>query len=461
MLSEVAATLSSPLHGADREYSGVNTDSRNLARDQLFVALRGPTHDGHEYVEAAASCGAAGALVDVIRGSSLTQIAVDNTRLALGDLARDWRRRFDIPVIGVTGSNGKTTVKQMLCAIFSLAGDTHATKGNFNNDIGLPLTLLELDQRHQFAIIELGANHAGEIAYLTAIAQPDIALITNAAAAHVEGFGSIDGVAHAKGEILQGLASAGIAVINTDDPYASFWLETAAGRRVVSFGKDNRADVSAMNIRASAADVEFRLLTPDGEADVRLPVPGAHNVMNALAAAAAAHAQGQPLSVITTGLCEMGMLAGRMQRFPGRSGSQLVDDSYNANPFSFAAAIDYLADIASMGGSTWLVMGDMAELGDDAAQHHTETGQLAKNCGIDRLYCTGDLSRLAAEAFGERAVFDADVHNLVATISRDIDAAVDAAEITLLIKASRSMHLERVVDALRCNSSASSVGKGG
>ncbi len=449
MLSEVAATLSSPLHGADREYSGVNTDSRNLACDQLFVALRGPRHDGHEYVATAETCGAAGALVEEIQDSSLAQVAVDSTRRALGDLARAWRQGFDIPVIGVTGSNGKTTVKQMLCAIFSLAGDTHATKGNFNNEIGLPLTLLELDQRHQFAIIELGANHAGEIGYLSTIAQPDIALITNAAAAHVEGFGSIERVAQAKGEILQGLAHTGIAVINNDDEYASLWLEIAGERRVVSFGIENPADVSASDIRASATHIEFRLQTPDGEADVRLPVPGVHNVMNALAAAAAAHAQGQPLSIITAGLCKMGVVAGRMQRFPGRSGAQLVDDSYNANPFSFAAAIDYLASITATGGSTWLVMGDMAELGDDSAQQHADTGRLAKTSGIDRLYCTGDLSRLAAESFGDRAVFDADIHSLVSTISRDIDTAVDAAGITILIKASRSMHLERVVDALR------------
>jgi UDP-N-acetylmuramoyl-tripeptide--D-alanyl-D-alanine ligase len=457
MLSEIAATLSSPLHGADREYSGVSTDSRNLDRDQLFVALRGPTHDGHEYVGAAEICGAAGAVVEEIQNSSLAQIAVDNTTRALGDLARAWRQRFDIPVIAVTGSNGKTTVKQMLCSIFSLAGDTHATKGNFNNEIGLPLTLLELDQRHQFSIIELGANHAGEIAYLTTVAQPDIALITNAAVAHVEGFGSIDGVAQAKGEILQGLANTGTAVINIDDEYASMWLEIAGERRIVSFGIKNPADFSARNIRASAGHVEFCLLTPDGEADVLLPVPGMHNVMNALAAAAAAHAQGQPLPIITAGLCKMGMVAGRMQRFPGRSGLQLVDDSYNANPFSFAAAIDYLASIADMNGSTWLVMGDMAELGAESAQQHVDTGQLAKRRGIDRLYCTGDVSRLAAEAFGDRAVFDADIDSLVSTINRDIDAAVDASEITILVKASRSMHLERVVDALRSDS----AGKGG
>ncbi|MBT8117591.1 MAG: UDP-N-acetylmuramoyl-tripeptide--D-alanyl-D-alanine ligase, partial [Gammaproteobacteria bacterium] len=285
-LSEAASVLDGQLAGNDVAFTGISTDTRTLPAGALFFALRGPNFDGHAYIEAARARGAAGAAVSEPCTAALPHITVADTRLALGQLAADWRRRFDIPVVGITGSNGKTTVRSMTAAILAQCGRALATEGNLNNDIGLPLTLARLGEDDRFAIIEMGANHPGEIDYLANIAQPTIALVTNAGPAHLEGFGDIAGVARAKGELFASLAADSVAIINADDDYAPLWRELAAHCRRVEFGLEAGADVTA-TWSGDADGSDITLQTPQGEVQFRLPLPGRHNVMNALAASAA------------------------------------------------------------------------------------------------------------------------------------------------------------------------------
>ncbi|MEK7303731.1 MAG: UDP-N-acetylmuramoyl-tripeptide--D-alanyl-D-alanine ligase [Pseudomonadota bacterium] len=435
-LSATATVLQGSLHGKDAEYSGVSTDTRTLVRGDLFVALVGPNFDGHEFVDAAAGKGAIGALVSRHLDAEIASVHVADTRLGLGQLAAHWRRQFQIPVIAVTGSNGKTTVKNMIAAILNVAGPTLATQGNLNNDIGVPLTLLRLRQGDKYAVIEMGMNHPGEIDYLTKLARPTIALINNAAAAHLAGLGSVEAVARAKGEIYAGLAADGIAVINIDDAYADLWRKQAASHRVITFGLEQTADVSA-EFELDAGGSTIHLKTPHGGINMRLSLLGRHNVMNALAASSASLAAGVSLADIQAGLEKLKSVSGRLEVRRGLNGARVLDDTYNANPGSLAAGVEVLK---AASGERVLVLGDMGELGDAARDIHRRVGLLAKSLGIEHLYAVGELTPDAVEAFGKGAQHFASHEALIENLRASLHG-----DMTVLVKGSRLMKMERVV----------------
>lgn len=439
-LSQAASWLAAERSGADVECHGVSTDTRTLTAGALFIALRGPRFDGHEYVTEAAARGAVAVLVEHAVDSPLPQIVVRDTRLALGRLAAAWRLHCNTPLVAITGSNGKTTVKEMCRAIFARTGKVLATEGNLNNDIGVPLTLLRLTPQHSYAVIEMGANHSGEIAYLSDLAQPDAAVITNAGPAHLAGFGSVEGVARAKGEIYRGLRDNGVAVINADDAYADLWRSMAGTQRQLCFGMAPEAAVTA-RWQAEAAGSRLWLQTPAGETELLLPLPGRHNVMNALAATALALALDVDLAAVRSGLEGMQGVAGRLAVGTACNGAQLIDDSYNANPASMRAAIDVLAACPA---PRILVVGDMGELGEGAAQLHREVGVYARAAGIESLYATGPLSMATVEGFGEGGRHFTDCNVLVKALRQAMSA-----ETTVLVKGSRSARMERVVEALQ------------
>lgn len=441
-LREAARLLEAEVSpGVDGVFATVGTDSRRLPADALFVALSGPNFDGHEFIAAARQQGARAALVSRWVTDPLPQLRVADTRLALGRLAASWRTRFTGPLIALTGSNGKTTLKEMLAAILRRRGSTLATEGNLNNDIGVPLTLLRLNAEHGYAVIEMGANHHGEIAYLTGLARPDVAIINNAGPCHLEGFGDVAGVARAKGEIFQGLSATGVAIVNRDDPHADDWIGLNPGRRIVDFGLDRPAAVSARVL--DAATNRFRLIVPAGETEIRLPLPGRHNIRNALAAAAGALAAGATLDDIQQGLESLHDVGGRLQRLRGRHGGTVIHDAYNANPASLAAA---LHTVGAGPGRKWLVLGDMRELGPVASELHAQSGQEARTTGFERLYALGEHSRAAAAAFGEGGRHFTDLEALVDALSRDLEHHAEPP--TILIKGSRGMRMERVVAVL-------------
>jgi len=446
-LSQAALAVQGRLIGADAMFHAVTTDSRKAAAGDLFVALRGERFDGHDFVAQCLAQGAVAAMVEREVSADAPQVVVADTRLGLGDLAAHWRGKFDIPLAAVTGSNGKTTVKEMLAAILRVAGGADsvlATEGNLNNDIGLPLTLLKLREQHRYAVAEMGMNHVGEIAYLTHIAKPTVALINNAQPAHLAGLGSVEAVARAKGEIFAGLAADGTAVINADDAYAALWRQLAAPHRVLTFGLEQPADVSA-EYQLQADGSVLQLKTPQGNAPVRLAVAGLHNVRNALAAAAAALAMGVPLPTIAAGLEHFSGVKGRLQRKEGLGGCVVIDDSYNANPASMRAAIDVLAAVP---GNRILVLGDMGELGDEAGRLHLEIGARAKAAGIDALFTLGDLSRHMAEAFGAGAQhFDTRDSNALQALVAALQPCLRP-QTSVLVKGSRFMRMERVVEAI-------------
>jgi UDP-N-acetylmuramoyl-tripeptide--D-alanyl-D-alanine ligase len=456
LLSEAARAVGGELRGADREFDAVSSDTRGLPRRALFVALKGERFDGHDFLAQAAAEGAAGALVQESgfsnqhSGIGLPLLVVRDTRLALGDLAAHWRNKFDIPLVAVTGSNGKTTVKEMLAAIMREAMDAEsripdpesrvlATRGNLNNDIGVPLTLLELRSGHRCAVIEMGMNHSGEIRYLGGLARPDVALVTNAGTAHREFFDSEDGIARAKGEIFEALPARGAAVINADDRHAPLWRHLAAGRRIVEFGLEHEAAVTA-RYRLRFLESEIVVKTPLGEAPALLKAPGVHNVRNALAASAAAFALAVPAPQIATGLSRFAGVKGRLQARPAAKGATLIDDTYNANPDSMRAAA---AVLGRAPGTKVLVLGDMGELGHGAAQMHADIGAAARASGIDRLHAFGDLSANAARTFGSDARHYARIEDLIAGVKGEL-----APRVTVLVKGSRFMKMERVVNAL-------------
>lgn len=433
-LSEAARVLHGKVIGEDVAFHAVSTDSRTVQAGDLFVALRGERFDGHAYVAECLQRGAAAALVSQPVAGAGSQLVVADTRVALGQLAAYWRSQFAIPLVAVTGSNGKTTVKEMLAAILRVAagGDEAvlATQGNLNNDIGLPMTLLKLRGQHRYAVAEMGMNHAGEIAYLTRLGKPDVALVNNALPAHLEGLGSVEGVARAKGEIFQGLGAGGTAIINADDAYAPLWRELAAPHRIQTFGLEQTADVSA-DYQLNADGSEVTLKTPQGSARLHLPAAGLHNVRNALAATAAALAVGVTLEAVVNGLQQFSGAKGRLQRKSGLQGCTVIDDTYNANPASMRAAIDVLA---ACPGKRVLVLGDMGELGADAEQLHAEIGQYARAARLDGLLTLGEMSRAYA---GER--YDTP-EQLADALRPQLDNTT-----TVLVKGSRFMRMERVV----------------
>jgi UDP-N-acetylmuramoyl-tripeptide--D-alanyl-D-alanine ligase len=443
-LSEVALWTHGTVADGDAEVRGVATDSRSLRAGELFVALGGERHDGHDHVAAAAAAGAAAALVARRVDVDLPQIVVADTLVALGDLASAVRAQRSARVIGVTGSNGKTTVKTLAASILSGFGRTHVNAGNFNNEIGLPLTLLTMPADTEYAVLEMGAGKPGDIAYLAAIARPDIGLVNGIAPAHIERMGSVEGIAETKGALYQALPADGVAIINADDAFAGFFAGLAGSRRVLRFALDHDADIGADRIAMDAGGSRFALRTPRGRIDIALPLPGRHNIANALAAAAIAVALEVPLEQIANGLQHADPVAGRLRAQPMAGGWTLVDDSYNANPGSVAAAIDTLALAAP--GERWLVLGDMAELGSDAERLHGDIGELARARGIDRLFATGRLARAAVAAFGAGGEYFADQGALVEALRARVHAGV-----TCLVKGSRSSAMERVVAALQAD----------
>ena len=455
-LAEFARACGGQLHGADAAYTDVVSDSRALKPRQLFVALKGPTFDGADFVAAALAAGAAGALVGTLQKVTLPQIVVADTQAALTRAARAFRSGFAGPLVGVAGSNGKTTAKEMTAAILAQAGSCLATRGNLNNHIGVPLTLLRLTAEHRFAVVEMGANRPGEVRALAEIARPSVGLITNAGAEHLEGFGSLEGVARAEGEMVAGLPAAATAVINADDEFAGLWRGLTRAR-VVTFGVRQAADFSASEVRGSVgADgfrTHFRLTALQGSAAIELAVGGVHNVANALAAAAAAASAGATLEQITAGLATVRAVPGRLQFKQAASGAWLIDDSYNANPSSVRAAIEVLSGLT---GRKWLVLGDMAELGSFAPQAHADVGAFARAGGIERLYGIGPLSQRAVDSFGAGAQWFADAAALTAALLPALGAA--GPELRVLIKGSRFNRLERVVDALTGVDSANTDG---
>lgn len=449
-LSEAAAMINAEHIGDDAFFSSVSTDTRSLSNNDLFIAICGEKYDGHDYISQAKDNGAVAAMVSRRLQDILPMLLVPDTRLGLGQLASVWRDQRELSLVAITGSNGKTTVKEMLASILSQQGKVLATKGNLNNDIGMPLTLLEMQDQHQFAVIEMGANHQGEINYLSGLAKPDVALITNAGAAHLEGFGSIEGVAQAKGEIFSGLGLNGIAVINADDAFADYWKDLVSEYRVLTFGTDKKADLQA-DWKVVNGRTEVRIVTPMGEIKVQLQLPGRHNVMNALAAATVAYALDVDNEKIRTGLERTQTVKGRLQLRESANGMNVLDDTYNANPSSLKAALDVLS---SFSGRKWLILGDMAELGESSEDLHRQAGVQALESGVERLYLTGRYSKVAAESFGAGAQFIEDRSQLAETVCADWNNKKGNRGV-VLVKGSRSMHMEEVVDLLMAGNRAS------
>jgi UDP-N-acetylmuramoyl-tripeptide--D-alanyl-D-alanine ligase len=444
-LSMVAESVGGELVGADQPFDSVSSDTRGLQPGQLFFALRGERFDASRFVDEAERLGAAGAVVESLVDTELPQIVTGDTRAALGRFARSWRRRFELPVIGVTGSNGKTTVRSMIAAILRAQWpDPHevlATEGNLNNEIGLPLTVLRLRDSHRSAVFEMGANHVGEIAYLADIGAPTVGLVNNAGPAHLEGFGGMDGVARGKGEMFSALPDDGIAIVNFDDKYRDFWLGLCGDRRVLGFGLREDADYRAQAIDETGQDsLAFTLIGPDLELPIRLPMAGGHNLRNALAAAAATSAAGVSPQAVQEGLASTANVGGRLKRAESSVGAVIYDDSYNANPASVRAGMEFLA---AQPATTWLVFGDMGELGLDELALHARVGEDARALGIDRLFATGDLSKAAVEAFGAGASHYPDREALADALQAELEAGT-----VVLVKASRFMGLERVVARL-------------
>jgi UDP-N-acetylmuramoyl-tripeptide--D-alanyl-D-alanine ligase len=457
-LLDAARAVGGQLLGGDVAFDAVSSDTRSLSRGSLFVALRGPNFDAHDFVAAAAAAGAVGAIVDhevslpgqpaqsaeSASSPPFAQIVVPDTLLALQRLGAAWRKTFSLPVVAVAGSNGKTSTKEMTASILAQRGPVLATRGNLNNHIGVPLTLLRLEAQHRAAVIELGANRIGDVAELLPWVQPSVGLITNAGAEHLEFFGDLDGVARGEGETVAGLDTDATGVINADDAYADYWRGVSTAGRLLSFGVGAPADFRATHgwqgIENGEFLTRFNLHCPLGETQIVMRVGGSHNVLNALGAAAAASAAGASLADIAAGLAQFRPVSGRLQLKAGRQGSWIIDDSYNANPNSVRAGLDVLHAVS---GPKWLVFGEMGELGAHADASHKDIGTYARACGIERLFAIGAAARLTVASFGAGAEWFPDADSLL----QKLEAAL-VPGVTLLVKGSRVNRLERVVAAL-------------
>jgi len=447
MLSQLSHIVNGRRSGADVAFDSVSIDTRALSSGALFVALKGPNFDGHDYVSVARDKGASAAMISSRIEDSLPAVTVDDTRIALGELAASWRAGFDIPLLAVTGSNGKTTVKEMLSSIFvqDCGGEKDkvlSTLGNLNNDLGLPLTLLRLRDSHRYAVTEMGMNNPGELTYLTRIARPDVAVITNAAAAHLQGLQSIEGVARAKAEIFSGVKAGGTAIINDDDDYAALWRELAGDLQILGFSLQQESDVTAeFDLYKDHSRVFLK--TPWGEASCKLGLPGLHNIANALAATAAAGSVGISLADIVAGLESWRGVAGRLQS-KTINGLHVIDDTYNANPASIRAALEVLV---MQPGRKIFVMGDMGELGEDSSLLHKQAGELAAELGVDSCYTLGEQSVYAAEAFSRQAQSFSAPDELLIALVKELRANSDR-PISILVKGSRAMKMERIIEQL-------------
>lgn len=438
-LAEISNILGcTPLLLPDSPFTGISIDTRTLSPGNLFIAIQGEKFDAHLFLDSAKAKGAIAAVVERKIDSTLPQIIVPNTQLALGKIADYWRQQFSLPLIGVTGSNGKTTLKNMIASILRAAchqdaSQVLATAGNFNNEIGLPLNLIKLNEKHRYAVLEMGMNHFGEIAYLTQLAKPIVAVITNAAESHLEGVHSVAGVAKAKGEIFQGLAKNGTAILNQDDAYFNYWRELIGNRACLTFGLTRSADVTATRMDGQ----RIHLQTPQGTQEITLPLLGKHNVMNALAATAATLAIGIDLVTIKEGLEQVEPAPHRMRPHQLKNGACIIDDTYNANPFSLQAAVDTLATFS---GTKIVVLGDMRELGPDAKHLHFSAGENMVAAGIDYLFTLGELSAATTESFGKNAQHFTERTALLAALQPHVTANT-----TILIKGSRSMQMETIL----------------
>lgn len=442
-LSKAATAVNANYNGEDIVFSGCSIDSRTIADGNLFIALKGENFDGHDYVSLAEDNGASSLMLEREMSHTKPALQVKDSRKAMGLLAKSWREEISIPLIAITGSNGKTTVKEMVNSILSEISEVHATSGNLNNDIGVPLTLFGLDKKHQYAVIEMGANHPGEIEWLASIASPNVAVITQCAPSHLEGFGSIEGVAKAKAEIYSGLQSNGTAIINADDEYADFWKNSCEQVNQLSFGiESEHADVRAKNINAltESASIKFELTCAQGAIEIELPLSGEHNVMNALAASACCLSLDVSLASIKNGLENMSPVKGRLQVKAGKQGSRIIDDTYNANPASLEAALKVLSHYE---GKRYLVLGDMGELGETAIQLHKDVGKLARQLGIDKLFTLGELTINTLQGFGSDSFYFDSHDELNEALLNHLDE-----DVTVLVKGSRAMQMERVVNAL-------------
>lgn len=440
-LSELTARLSAQLIGDDVTIDNLSSDSRVIEHSTLFVALIGERFDGHDFADVALKNGAAALLVSKPLPLDIPQLLVADTQKAMGEIGSLVKARIAPTSVALTGSNGKTSVKEMVATILSQQHKVLYTAGNFNNEIGVPLTLLRLQPQHEIGVFELGANHIGEIDYTSSLVKPDVALVNNVASAHLEGFGSLDGVAQAKSEIFNHLQADGTAIINADDHYAAVMRAAAADYKQLSYSVGNSADLIATDLQADEQGrYRFTLSYLNQHYSVALPLSGKHQVNNALAATAICLALGLPVEQILTGLTLLQPVKGRMTpKVLGRL--TIIDDSYNANPASVGAAIDWLQEIEA---NRCLVLGDLGELGDNAALLHGQLGELAKTKGIDMLFCLGDLSRHSAEAFG--GIHHSDFSQLIAELINYINAL--SGKVTILVKGSRSAKMERVVEAL-------------
>ncbi len=444
MLSNIAKNLNGTLIGLDAEISGISIDTRTLQIGNLYVAIAGKNFDGHDFVEAAKEAGAVAVLTHKKLETTLPQILVENTHSALGKLAVVWREKMALKIVGVTGSNGKTTTKEMLAAILSVNDSVLFTQGNLNNDIGVPLTLLKLSPENRFAVIEMGANHVGEITYTSKIAKSDVVIITNVGAAHLEGFGDLNGVAKTKGEIIETLNLNGVAVLNRDDAFFDYWQNLAGSRKIKTFGLHENADIRAENIDVKIENYQFvthfDLICENEKIGINLPLAGNHNVLNALAATAATFTLGISLKQIKQGLESMSPVKGRMQFLRGHQGNTIINDTYNANTSSLKAALDVLE---KCDGEHWIILGAFGELGENTENLHFEMGETLKKYGVKRLFAVGELTKNTVAAFGENALHFISQTELLETVT----PLLTGNEI-ILIKGSRSQHMENVTAAL-------------
>ena len=435
-LSEIASMANGELRGEDIEVTGISTDTRNLHFGDLFIALEGEKFDGHKFIDETVEQIVSGVFIHKEVMTQLPSILVEDTLAGMSRWANAWRRKVNPKLVAITGSNGKTTVKQMISNILSRVGNTCSTKGNLNNHIGVPLTLLNLRENNEYAVIEMGANHHGEIDHLSSLAEPQVAVITNAGPAHLEGFGSVAGVAQAKGEIIHGVCEGGTVVLNADDQYLDVWLEKSKHLKVITFGFSERA-----TIRGEINDDQsLSVYMNDNYININLPLPGKHNAYNALASFAVGIAFQIDINEIKFGLENADQVHGRLQLKQGMLGASIIDDTYNANPASLQAAIEVLC---SQEKEPWLVLGDMGELGEDTVSIHAHMGELAKAAGVKKLFGLGELAKQAVDEFGENGFF----FNKHDVLSRELLNQMNE-NCCILIKGSRTMHMEDVVNFL-------------
>jgi UDP-N-acetylmuramoyl-tripeptide--D-alanyl-D-alanine ligase len=445
-LSTLAHAVGGQLIGADGDIEAVSTDSRHIESGEVYFCLSGENFDGHDYAAAAVSAGATAVVCERELNSGVAEVIVPDSRRAYGELAKLWRAGLPVKLIGVTGSNGKTTVKQLLQQICAAAGSVHATRANDNNEIGVPKTVLGINASHQYAVVEMGANQLGEIEWLGSITRPDVSIITNVSASHLEGFGDINSVYREKSAIYTNLASNGVAIVNRDDHFAEDWLQLNRGRSVITFGAGDNADVYAKSVASGRVRLHSQLQGREKTVETNCQLVGAHNLMNIAAAAAAAMASGIDIDTVAKGVANAEPVKGRLNFHQLQNNIAVIDDTYNANPASARAAIDVLADTA---GEHWLVLGDLKELGDEAVDHHSSLGQYALQNGVNRVFATGELSRHCVESFGDKGQWFSEKEQLIAALRAELDRLPEGSAASILVKGSRSMAMDEVVAALQ------------